>query len=296
MKICITGANSSVGQNLLKHLANREGAEVIAGVRSEKAFADLPQAANIQPTTISYDSSESLNKAMAGADCVIHLAGILIESKHSNYTSANVAATAAVVAAAKSQDLKHIIFISVVGASPDSSNAYFRSKGAAEQLVANSGIASTILRTPILLGPGTAGAWSLLSAANNPNCKVLGGGHYCMRPLDTDDLSIALTELSMKPASGVTTHELVGPQSIPYRELIQKTANMLGKEVEVGSVPVLMAKIGAALTSTLKGGGITPTVIDVITSDEVVEQNADGALGLTLSTLDETLQRIIKAS
>lgn len=296
MKICITGANSSVGQNLLKHLANREGAEVIAGVRSEKAFADLPQAANIQPTTISYDSSESLNKAMAGADCVIHLAGILIESKHSNYASANVAATAAVVAAAKSQDLKHIIFISVVGASPDSSNAYFRSKGAAEQLVANSGIASTILRTPILLGPGTAGAWSLLSAANNPKCKVLGGGHYCMRPLDTDDLSIALTELSMKPASGVTTHELVGPQSIPYRELIQKTANMLGKEVEVGSVPVLMAKIGAALTSTLKGGGITPTVIDVITSDEVVEQNADSALGLTLSTLDETLQRIIKAS
>ncbi len=296
MKICITGANSSVGQNLLKHLANREGAEVIAGVRSEKAFADLPQAANIQPTSISYDSSESLNNAMSGADCVIHLAGILIESKHSNYASANVAATAAVVAAAKSQDLKHIIFISVVGASPDSSNAYFRSKGAAEQLVANSGIASTILRTPILLGPGTAGAWSLLSAANNPNCKVLGGGHYCMRPLDTDDLSIALTELSMKPASGVTTHELVGPQSIPYRELIQKTAIMLGKEVEVGSVPVLMAKIGAALTSTLKGGGITPTVIDVITSDEVVEQNADSALGLTLSTLDETLQRIIKAS
>lgn len=296
MKICITGANSSVGQNLLKHLANKEGAEVIAGVRSEKAFADLPQAANIQPTTISYDSSESLNNAMAGADCVIHLAGILIESKHSNYASANVAATAAVVAAAKSQGLKHIIFISVVGASPDSSNAYFRSKGAAEQLVANSGIASTILRTPILLGPGTAGAWSLLAAANNPNCKVLGGGHYCMRPLDTDDLSIALTELSMKPATGVTTHELVGPQSIPYRELIQKTANMLGKEVEVGSVPVLMAKIGAALTSTLKGGGITPTVIDVITSDEVVEQNADSALGLTLSTLDETLQRIIKAS
>jgi hypothetical protein len=37
-------------------------------------------------------------------------------------------------------------------------------------------------------------------------------------------------------------------------------------------------------------------VIDVITSDEVVEQNADSALGLTLSTLDETLQRIIKAS
>ncbi|MDA0688658.1 MAG: NAD(P)H-binding protein [Proteobacteria bacterium] len=296
MKICITGANSSVGQNLLNHLANKEGAEVIAGVRSQKAFADLPQAANIKPTTISYEDSESLNTAMAGADCVIHLAGILIESKHSNYASANVAATAAVVAAAQSQNLKHIIFISVVGASPDSNNAYFRSKGAAEQIVAGSGIAATIIRTPILLGPGTAGAWSLLAAAKNPKCKVLGGGHYRMRPLDTDDLSSALTTLGMNPASGVSTHELVGPQSIPYRELIQKTAKMLGKEVEVGSVPVFMAKIGAALTSTLKGGGITPTVIDVITSDEIVETNADAALGLTLSSLDDTLQRIIKAS
>ena len=117
-----------------------------------------------------------------------------------------------------------------------------------------------------------------------------------MRPLDTDDLSSALTKLSMNPATGVVTHELVGPESIPYRDLIKKTAKMLGKEVEVGSVPILMAKIGAALTSTVKGGGITPTVIDVITSDEVVSQNADSALGLQLSSLDETLQRIIKAA
>ena len=296
MKICITGANSSVGQNLLSHLADKDGVEIVAGVRSERSFADLPQSANITPTTISYEDSDSLNKAMENADCVIHLAGILIETKHSNYASANVAATAAVVAAAKSQQLKHIIFISVVGASPNSSNAYFRSKGCAEELVADSGIASTILRTPILMGPGTAGGASLLSAANNPNCKVLGGGHYCMRPLDTDDLSDALVKLSLNPATGVSTHELVGPESIPYRDLIKKTAGMLGKEVEVGSVPVLMAKIGAAITSTLKGGGITPTVIDVITSDEVVEENADGALGLQLNTVEQTIQRIIDAN
>ncbi len=296
MKICITGANSSVGQNLLSHLADKDGVEIVAGVRSEKSFADLPQSTNITPTTISYEDSASLNKAMENADCVIHLAGILIETKYSNYASANVAATAAVVAAAKAQNLKHIIFISVVGAGPASNNAYFRSKGCAEQLVADSGIATTILRTPILLGPGTAGADSLISAASNPNCKVLGGGHYCMRPLDTDDLSTALSKLCLNPASGVSTHELVGPESIPYRDLIKRTAQMMGKEVEVGSVPVLMAKIGAAITSTLKEGGITPTVIDVITSDEIVDKNADDDLGLELSTVEQTLQKIIEAN
>ena len=69
----------------------------------------------------------------------------------------------------------------------------------------------------------------------------------------------------------------------------------MGKSVEVGSVPILLAKIGAAITSTLKGGGITPTVIDVITKDEVVETNADVAIDIPLTSLEETLKKVINA-
>ena len=69
----------------------------------------------------------------------------------------------------------------------------------------------------------------------------------------------------------------------------------MGKSVEVGSVPILLAKIGAAITSTLKGGGITPTVIDVITKDEFVETNADVAIDIPLTSLEETLKKVINA-
>ncbi len=293
MKISITGANSSVGINLLGHLSEIEGVEVIAGVRSKSAFASLPQSPAVTPTTISYDDSASLEQALAGTDCVIHLAGILIENKHSNYASANVAATAAVVEAAKAMSVKHIIFISVVGASASSSNAYFRSKGAAEELVLNSGLAGTVVRTPILMGPGTAGASSLIGTASSGQAKVLGGGDYSMRPLDTDDLSSALIKLATKEAEGSQVFELVGPEAIAYKDLIKKTAGLMGKEVEVGSVPVLFAKIGAAIGSTIKGGGITPTVIDVITMNEVVSQNADSQIGISLTPLQDTLTKIL---
>ena len=293
MKISITGANSSVGINLLGHLSEIEGMEVTAGVRSKSAFASLPQSPAVTPTTISYDDSASLEQALAGTDCVIHLAGILIENKHSNYASANVAATAAVVEAAKAMSVKHIIFISVVGASASSSNAYFRSKGAAEELVLNSGLAGTVVRTPILMGPGTAGASSLIGTASSGQAKVLGGGDYSMRPLDTDDLSSALIKLATKEAEGSQVFELVGPEAIAYKDLIKKTAGLMGKEVEVGSVPVLFAKIGAAIGSTIKGGGITPTVIDVITMNEVVSQNADSQIGISLTPLQDTLTKIL---
>lgn len=293
MKISITGANSSVGLNLLGHLSQIQGMEVTAGVRSKSAFASLPQSPAITPTTISYDDSASLEQALAGADCVIHLAGILIENKHSNYASANVAATAAVVEAAKAMGVKHIIFISVVGASASSSNAYFRSKGAAEELVLNSGLAGTVVRTPILMGPGTAGASSLIGAASSGQAKILGGGDYSMRPLDTDDLSSALIKLASEEAEGSQVFELVGPEAIAYKDLIKKTAGLMGKEVEIGSVPVLFAKIGAAIGSMIKGGGITPTVIDVITMNEVVSQNADTQIGINLTPLQDTLTKIL---
>ncbi|MEC7893009.1 MAG: NAD(P)H-binding protein [Pseudomonadota bacterium] len=293
MKIGITGANSSVGINLLAHLSEKEGIETVAGVRSESAFASLPKSASISPAIIAYDIPESLKQALVGTDCLIHLAGILIENKHSNYASANVAATDAVVKAAQDCKVGHIIFISVIGAGANSNNAYFRSKGVGEELVLNSGIPATVLRTPILMGPGTAGANSLRTAVSRGQAKVLGGGEYCMRPLDTDDLSQALTKLACSPVTDSQVHELVGPEPIAYRDLIKKAGSLVGKEVEVGSIPILIAKLGAAITSTLKGGGITPTVIDVITMNEFVAENADEKIGINLTPLEHTLRKIL---
>ena len=292
MKVAITGANSSVGKNLLVRLSKEEDITIVAGVRNEKVIPELPKSPAIKPTIINYDDIKSLEKALDGADIVIHLAGILIETKHSNYANANIAATAATVDAAKKSDVKSIIFISVVGASPESRNAYFRSKGVAEELVLSSGLGARILRTPILFGPNAAGSQAIIGMISSGQAKLLGGGHYQMRPLDIDDLSEALTILCSTSIQDQVTYELVGPESAPYRDIIEMTAQVMGKTIAFGNVPILLAKFGAAITSILKGGGITPTVIDVITQDEIVKTNADSALGITLTPMKQTLEKM----
>ena len=292
MKVAITGANSSVGKNLLVRLSKEEDITIVAGVRNEKVIPELPKSPAIKPTIINYDDIKSLEKALDGADIVIHLAGILIETKHSNYANANIAATAAIVDAAKKSDVKSIIFISVVGASPESRNAYFRSKGVAEELVLGSGLGARILRTPILFGPNAAGSQAIIGMISSGQAKLLGGGHYQMRPLDIDDLSEALTILCSTSIQDQVTYELVGPESAPYRDIIEMTAQVMGKTIAFGNVPILLAKFGAAITSILKGGGITPTVIDVITQDEIVKTNADSALGITLTPMKQTLKKM----
>ena len=292
MKVAITGANSSVGKNLLVRLSKEEDITIVAGVRNEKVIPELPKSPAIKPTIINYDDIKSLEKALDGADIVIHLAGILIETKHSNYANANIAATASIVDAAKKSDVKSIIFISVVGASPESRNAYFRSKGVAEELVLSSGLGARILRTPILFGPNAAGSQAIIGMISSGQAKLLGGGHYQMRPLDIDDLSEALTILCSTSIQDQVTYELVGPESAPYRDIIEMTAQVMGKTIAFGNVPILLAKFGAAITSILKGGGITPTVIDVITQDEIVKTNADSALGITLTPMKQTLKKM----
>jgi uncharacterized protein YbjT (DUF2867 family) len=293
MKIAITGANSSVGKALLAQIAKETDLTALAGVRSERTFSSLPRSERIEQRVISYDRPADLAASLGGSAVLVHLAGILIESHGSTYQAANVDATAAVVRAARQAEVKHIVFISVIGANSKSSNRYFRSKGDAEKVVAESGISATIIRTPFLIGAGTAGTSSILGAASNGTAKLLGGGNYYMRPLDVTDLVTAILNCCRKQPAGVQTHELVGPESIAYHELITRTAANMAREVAISSIPVWSAKILTAITSRIKGGGISPTVIDVITADEIVDKNADEALGVKLTPLATSLEKIL---
>ena len=185
MRIAITGANSSVGQAFLAYLLNQADSDIAvnAGVRTQAAVNTLPTHPSITPYVIQYGDVSSLEHLLDGTDCVVHLAGILIESPSSNYQSANVHATGAVVEAAQRTSVAHFVLVSALGADALSTNGYYRSKGLAEDVVAQSGIVADIIRTPMLLGPDTAGAKSLIGLASRPAVKVLDGGEHVLRPL-----------------------------------------------------------------------------------------------------------------
>ena len=290
--VAVTGANSAVGTALLTQLVDQDDMRAVAAVRHQKALAGLPRAPHITPSVISYDHPDSLSAALTGAGCVVHLAGILLESKTSDYQTANVGTTRALVAASTAATVDHIVLISSLGADPSSPNGYFRSKGEAERVVGDSGIDATIVRTPLLLGPATAGGRALVQVASQKSVRVLGGGAHSLRPLDVDDLCRAIIRCCRRPATGVTIHELVGPTTITYRELLQRTGQLLGHDLSIGTMPVWLAKLGAALASTVRTGGMTPAVIDVITSDEAVDHNAASDLDLSLTPLSTTLAKL----
>jgi NADH dehydrogenase len=282
-----------VGKNLLAHACARAEFEVVALVRSEKAAAALSAPPGVEVRIVAADNVDDLARTMAGAASLVHLSGILIESRTATYEQANVAATASAVEACRRAGVPHIVLISALGADERSANRYRRSKGEGERIVQRSGLDATIIRTPILLGPETAGAAGIVRSVMSGKVSLLGGGRYLMRPLDIDDLSEAILGACIRRQTGAHVHELAGPEPISYRALLERVASLMGRTVAFSAVPIWVAKIGAAIGHRVKGVGITPTVIDVITTSEQVEHNANGELGVALTPLSETLDKIV---
>jgi uncharacterized protein YbjT (DUF2867 family) len=295
VNLAITGANSGVGRILLRHLAARANTNVIACVRSTRSAASLPTSPGISVRAIDYSDCDGLADALP-ADCVlIHLAGILFESSTSSYQTANIDTTQAVTEACKRARVRFIVLVSALGADPRAANPYLRSKGIAEQIVSDSGLSAVIIRTPILLGPGMAATRALMHAASQRVVMLLGGGRHVIRPLDVDDLTRGLLAFCENPRGGVSTYELVGPEPTAYREVVRRMAVMLGHSVTVRSMPIRLAKLGATVSSWIREGGMTPTIIDVITASEAVRVNADAELGVELTPLSRTLENLLRS-
>ena len=140
-----------------------------------------------------------------------------------------------------------------------------------------------------------AGARAVVHAAAQPAVTLLGGGRHTIRPLDVDDLSRAILRCCEPSGAGASVYELVGPEPTAYRDVIAKAAALTGRRVSIRSMPVWLAKLAAAIAGWRRQSGMTPTVIDVITSDEAVHENADVELGVTLTPLSATLEKLLRS-
>jgi|HubBroStandDraft_4_1064222.scaffolds.fasta_scaffold75322_2 uncharacterized protein YbjT (DUF2867 family) len=295
MKIVITGANSAVGQAILRWRPKHEVARntLVAAVRSARAAEQIrSETGNAGSVVrISYDDPGSLDAAFQGAFAVIHLAGILIETPDSNYEQANVASTRAMVEAAKRSGVQKIVLVSATGADETSRNRYYRTKGQAEALVQASGLNYTVLRAPLLLGPGTAGGAALGRHARLSRAKLIGGGRNLQQPLSVDDLARAAVAATNPAVANNLVLDLVGPVSLPERELVERAARLLGRQVRIGSIPKYWFSLVLAIRQRIGKPGFSRDALDVITSDTGLNpQPAASALGIELTGIDEMIK------
>ena len=295
MRIVITGANSATGQAILRCGPENGAAPkaMVAAVRSERAADEVRTLLRDGSSTarISYDDPGSLDAAFQGASAIIHLAGILVERPGSTYQQANVAPARSVVEAAKRSAVEKFVLVSATGADEKSSNGYYRSKGQAETLVRASGLCYTILRAPLLLGPATEGGAALARNASGPTAKLIGGGRNLQQPLYVDDLARAAIAATHPSVARNRTLDLVGPVSLPERELVERASRLLGHQVRVSSIPKGLLSFALSVRRLISGPGFSADVVEVITADTHLDAlPVASELGVRLTGIDEMIK------
>jgi NADH dehydrogenase len=270
-----------------------DGNTLVAAVRSERAAEQIAPLLGTRSTVarISYDDPASLDTAFRGVSAVIHLAGILVEQPGSTYEQANIAPTRGVVAAAVRCAAEKFVLVSATGADQKSPNGYYRSKGQSEALVRESGLNYTILRVPLLLGPGTEGSAALIRNASRSKTRLIGGGRNFQQPLSVDDLARAAVAAAQPSIACNRTLNLVGPVSLRERELVTRAARLQGHEIRISSIPKGWLSFVLAIRRRFDGPGFSPDVIEVITANTQLDpQVAANELGIHLTGIDEMIQ------
>jgi uncharacterized protein YbjT (DUF2867 family) len=290
MKVVITGANSAVGQAILR-CGSKQECTFVAAVRSDRA-ADQVRSKASSVVRISYDDPSTLDAAFREGSAVIHLTGILVERRDSSYEQANVAATGSAVEAAKRAAVQKFVLVSATGADEMSSNRYYRTKGQAEALVRGSGLDYTVLRAPLLLGPSTAGAAALKHNVSRAKAKLIGGGRHLQQPLYVDDLArAAVLCATEKTVAKNLTLNLVGPVSLPERELVERAARLLGRQIRIGSIPKRLLSFVLAIREGMGRPGFSRDALEVITADTRLDpQPAASKIGIELTGIDAMIQ------
>jgi NADH dehydrogenase len=298
-RVLVTGANGQIGRRLIERLArSNPPVPVRAAVRSARAaetLEALPE--EIRPEICVVDYRNAAELAEAARDCryAVHLVGILKETATSRYEDAHEASTRAIADAAAMAGLRRIVYLSILGSDPKSSNACLASKGRAEQILLDAKTPALILRVPMVIGPGDVTANIVLREALSRALPLAAGGRSRTQPIYAGDLIEAIAAGLERDDLDDLILDLAGPESLPQREFIERAARLYGRRPHIVSIPTgLILFIAGLAERFLTNPAITKTALEVILADDDVDpEPARQKLGIDLTSLDEILRRCV---
>lgn len=152
--VAVTGATGFIGGHLVRHLVE-SGRRVRILTRRVPASRDFPLPP-VEAVIGDLNDARALDRLLAGAESVIHVAGLVKALNAEAFRRANEQGTKAVAEAAARQPDCRLIHISSLAAREPQLSDYALSKSDAELEVGkqSSGLKWTIIRPPAVYGPG----------------------------------------------------------------------------------------------------------------------------------------------
>jgi nucleoside-diphosphate-sugar epimerase len=238
VKLAITGGTGFVGSRLIE-LAREAG----HGIR---ALARRPQPPRDGVTWIegALDRPDSLAELADGAEAMIHVAGVINAPDAAGFEAANVAGTAAVLAASEWAGVRRFVHVSSLAAREPGLSQYGASKARSEALVEASPLSCAIVRPPAVYGPGDREMLELFRMAKRGIVILPPRGRLSL--IHADDLGRLLLALARSDgAGGILEPDDGRPFGWTHEEFAHALGRALGRKVLPVSSPQALLRIGA---------------------------------------------------
>ena len=290
MNILVAGGTGFIGTNLAGELDD-DGHDVTVLARDPDE-ADLPaDVERVRGDVTAYDSIEG---AFEGQDVVINLVALSPLFKPSGgttHTEVHLGGTRNVVEAAEEYGVRKIVQMSALGADPNATTEYLRSKGQAEEVVEDSELATTIFRPSVVFGEGGEFV-SFTKVLTTPYVTALpGGGRTRFQPIWVGDLAPMLAA-SVEETHDGETYEIGGPEVLTLADVTRLAYRAEGKSVTILPLPMPLARVGLTMADPVPFVPFGSDQYRSLKFDNTVSRNDIGAFGVEeadLTTLAEYL-------
>jgi uncharacterized protein YbjT (DUF2867 family) len=284
MLVTVFGGGGFIGRHIVQRLAAAGHSIRIAGRDTERAarLCTMGGVGQITPVAASVTEEVSSARAVAGADIVINLVGILFESRAGDFQRIQAEGAGRVARLAAAAGAKQFLHLSAIGADAGSPSLYAQTKAAGEAAVLAAFPSAIILRPSVVFGPDDqffnrfAGLAAML-----PFMPVVAG-ETRFQPVYVGDVADAAMAALADPAAAGKTFELGGPRVMSMRQVLRYILDVTGRRRPMIALPEGFVRLQARLGEFLPTPPITRDQLILLGKDNVVSPNALGfqALGI----------------
>ena len=256
--ILLTGATGVIGSALLRRLT-AAGEPVRCLVRDPRRLRD--QRVRVQIALGDLADPPSFRHALRGVNTVVHLAASIRDQLSGSIEELNAVATWRMVQAAERAGVERFVFFSALDASTFNRTRFLRAKALAEEAVQESGLPHTVFAPSIVYSPGDP--WlTLLNrlALLLPVMPISGSGRAVYQPIWADDVAdCVMAVLDGSPAGDRTRHELAGPETLSYRDIVELALRSFGRRRPIVRVPLPVVRRFLRVAQLIAGPAVFAT-------------------------------------
>lgn len=228
--ILVVGATGMLGSVIARRLLE-QGKDVRILVRHGSEYRAL-EAAGAKPVTGDLKNGASLEAAVRGVDTVITTANSAVRGGNDTVQTVEISGNRNLIDAAARSGVKHFIFTSAMGASPDSPIPFMQGKGIAEQHLKASGVPYTILSPNVFMEvwfPMVIG----LPLQNGQPVTLVGEGRRTHTFVSSDNVSAFAIAAVDNPASRNQQLFIGGPEALSWRDVVALASKVTGRQLGV---------------------------------------------------------------